>query len=456
MRFYNTLTRQKEEFKPLNEGKIGIYSCGPTVYDYPHVGNLRSYIFADTLNRLFRYYGYEVKHLINITDVGHLTSDADTGEDKIEAQAKKTGQLVEEMINKYTEVFFDNLRDLNISEENYQFPKATEHINEQIDLIQKLTDKGYTYELADGVYFDTSLYPNYKELGKIPLDQLKINDRIEIAAGKKNPADFALWKFSKPTDKRLQEWSSPWGVGFPGWHIECSAMSMKYLGEHFDIHTGGIDHIPVHHTNERAQSECATDHPFVNYWMHNAFLINDDNSKMSKSSGSFTILADLISDGFSPLDFRYLVMGVHYRKELKFSSEALTAAKNARQKLNRFLNQITDTGEIVESYKEKFIASLDDDLNTPAGLAVIWELIADRTISNGNKKTTILEFDQILGLDLKNQIIEEIPAEINALVEERETARKTNDWKKADELRVKIQEQGFMVEDSENGPVVHK
>jgi len=454
MKLYNTLSRQKEDFKPLKSGQVGIYSCGPTVYDHPHIGNLRSYTFADTLNRYLKGQGFAVKHIINITDVGHLTSDADTGEDKVEKEAKKTGQSAEEIISKYSQVFFSNLTSLNIDPDNYFFPRATEHIEEQIDLIKKLEAKGYTYLLADGLYFDTAKFPDYNKLSKIPLTKMKADARIESVPGKKNISDFALWKLSKPTETRLQEWPSPWGVGFPGWHIECSAMSIKYLGEHFDIHTGGTDHIPVHHTNEIAQSECATGQTFANYWLHNAFLINADDSKMSKSSGTFITLAELEEQGFEALDFRYLMLNTHYRKEIKFSFEALTSAANARKKLKQFLTKTPKTGRTLETYRQKFIDALSDDLNTPIALAVVWEMLSS-TESEADKAATLLELDKYLGI-LSTQEEEPIPDNIQQLVAERELARQNNDWKKADELRAKITEAGFTLEDTPTGPIVHR
>ncbi len=454
MKLYNTLSRQKENFSTLKPNQVGIYTCGPTVYTYPHIGNMRAYIFADTLNRHLRIKGLQTKHLINITDVGHLTSDADTGDDKIEKEAKAKGIEATEIVEKYTQAFFDDLEKLNIKRENYDFPRATDHIEEQIDLIKRLEEKGYTYLLSDGVYFDTSLYRNYSELGKLNLEELKTGRRIEATKDKKNPSDFALWKFSKPEESRLQEWPSPWGTGFPGWHIECSAMSMKYLGEHFDIHTGGTDHIAVHHTNERAQSECATGKTFANYWLHCAFLINADNNKMSKSSGNFTTLKDLEREGFSALDFRYLCLNTHYRKELKFSLESLEAAKTTRKRLQKTIT--TDgEGQVLEDFVQKFTEAMDDDLNTPSALAVIWEMIASSK-KDEDKKATLLKLDNYLGLSLEKVEKIIIPPAVEIMVKEREEARQAGDWKKADEIRQKIAETGFVVEDSPEGPIVHK
>ncbi|HYC83523.1 MAG TPA: cysteine--tRNA ligase, partial [Candidatus Paceibacterota bacterium] len=324
----NTLTRRKEEFEPIAPGRVGIYSCGPTVYHYVHIGNLRSFLLSDLARRIFEYDGYEVRQVINITDVGHLAGDSDEGEDKIEREAKKTGRTAEEIAAFYTEAFFADLKALNIKTESTVFPKASEHIAEQLEIIKVLEAKGHTYRTSDGIYFDTSRFDAYGELARLDTEGLKAGARIEVNPEKRNPADFALWKFSPAGGKRQQEWESPWGIGFPGWHIECSAMSMKYLGKHFDIHTGGIDLAFPHHSNERAQSECATGQTFANVWLHGEF-VNIASEKMSKSLGNVYRLADLEEKGFSPLAYRYWLLTAHYRSLVNFTWEALAGAQTA-------------------------------------------------------------------------------------------------------------------------------
>jgi len=346
IKLYNTLTRKKEAFKPIKKDQVGIYTCGPTVYSYQHIGNLRSYIYPDILKRALLYNNYKVKHIINITDVGHLTSDSDTGEDKMEKAAKKEGKTAEQIAEFYFKAFESDLNKLNVLPPT-KWTKATAHIKEQIALIKKLESKGYTYKTSDGVYFNSSKFKTYGELINTGLKKglvrglkkgLKAGFRVPMGE-KKNPTDFALWKFSPQNEKRQQEWESPWGIGFPGWHIECSAMSMKYLGEHFDIHTGGEDHVPIHHTNEIAQSEAATGKKFVNYWLHNAF-IKSQGEKISKSTGGLYTLSELQDLGYSPMHFRYLTLLTHYRKPLNFSLENLDSAKNAYERLKRKIIEI--------------------------------------------------------------------------------------------------------------------
>ncbi|HEB47178.1 MAG TPA: cysteine--tRNA ligase, partial [Candidatus Pacearchaeota archaeon] len=329
LKLYNTLSRKKEIFRPLENKKVGIYSCGPTVYSYQHIGNLRSYVFPDILKKILNLQGYKVRHVINVTDVGHLTSDADTGEDKIERAAKREGKTAKEISEYYLRIFQEDLKKLNISEPDL-WPKATQHIKEQIELIKKLEKKKFTYKTSDGIYFDTSKLKDYGKLAKLNLGGLEAGKRIAIG-GKKNKTDFALWKFSEKPGLRQQEWKSPWGIGFPGWHIECSAMSMKHLGKIFDVHTGGEDHIPLHHTNEIAQSEAATGRPFVRYWLHGAFLIFK-GEKVSKSTGGLYTLSELEEKKFSALDLKYFFLSAHYRKPLSFTLENLNYAKNSLQR----------------------------------------------------------------------------------------------------------------------------
>ncbi|HNZ84594.1 MAG TPA: cysteine--tRNA ligase, partial [Candidatus Woesebacteria bacterium] len=333
LKFFNTLSRTKETFEPIETGKVGIYSCGPTVYSSPHIGNMYAYVCWDVLVRVLQYLGYEVKNVINITDVGHLVSDGDSGEDKMEKGSKKEGVSVWEIAKKYEDEFLNNLDELNIKRP-WKLPRATDHIAEQINLIQKIEANGYTYKTSDGIYFDTSKMVDYGKMANLNLEKIKEGARVEVNEEKKHPTDFALWKFSPKDVKRQMEWESPWGVGFPGWHIECTAMSTKYLGEKFDIHTGGEDHIPVHHTNEIAQAEGAFGHDLVKYWIHNAFITFKGN-KISKSSGGLWTIADLKKMGFEPLAFRYMVLSSHYRKGMEFSIESLKSAQTALLKLRK-------------------------------------------------------------------------------------------------------------------------
>lgn len=451
---YNTFTRKKEAFKPLAQGHVSMYHCGPTVYNYAHIGNLRAYVFADTLRRMFEYEGYVVHQVINITDVGHLTSDEDAGEDKIEVGARREGKTAHDIATFYTEAFLKDIDMLNIKRA-HEYPKATEHISEQIALIQKLEDGGHTYSTSDGVYFDTSTFPAYGKLAQLDIKGLKEGARIEKNQEKRNATDFALWKFSpKDGAKREQEWESPWGVGFPGWHIECSAMSMKYLGETFDIHTGGIDHIPVHHTNEIAQSESASGKQFVHYWMHSGF-VNISDSRMAKSGDNFIRLKTLVEKGIDPLAYRYWLLTAHYTKTISFSEEAVRGAQTALEKLYAAISSYEDGGSIDTSYQKKFAGIVSEDLNTPQAVALVWELVKDNSVSSADKKATLLDFDRVLGLDLaganKYMAKEPIPKDIQKLAEDRESARKSGDFVRADEIRKKIADLGYDIRDTNIG-----
>jgi cysteinyl-tRNA synthetase len=443
LKLYNTLTRKKEIFKSIHKGKVGMYICGPTVYWYQHIGNLRSYIFADILRRVLEYNNYDVKEIMNVTDVGHLTSDADEGEDKIEKAAKKQGKKAKDIANYYLKVFRDDFKKLNIKEPN-KWTKATEYIKEQIELIKKLEKKGYTYKTNDGIYFDTSKLKNYGKLAKLDVKGLKKGLRVKFGE-KKNKTDFALWKFSEKPGSRQQEWKSPWGVGFPGWHIECSAMSMKYLGENFDIHTGGIDHIPVHHTNEIAQSEAATGKKFVNYWLHGNFLTHK-GEKISKSKGKVYTISELEEKGFEALTYRYLVLTTHYRKPLNFTLENLTKAQESYERLLSTTLGLKDDKKINEKYLEEFKTAINDDLNMPEALQVLWKLVRDEKATG--KLKTIKKMDEVFGLDLLKPLG---TSEIKKLAEEREKARKVKDWKKADKLREQIQKKRYEITDTEDG-----
>ena len=425
LNFYNTLSGEKENFASINPkpGPVGVYTCGPTVYLYPHIGNLRAYVFADILHRVFLFNGWEIKHVLNITDVGHLTSDADEGEDKVEKEAQVEGKTAKAISDFYTEAFFADLKKLNVDTSDYIIARATEHIAEQIELIKKLEEKGYTYQTSDGVYYDTSKFPTYGDLAKLNLAGLKEGARIEANKEKKNPTDFALWKFSKPEEQRQQEWASPWGTGFPGWHLECSAMSLKYLGNHFDIHTGGVDHIAVHHTNEIAQSEAATGEKFVNYWLHAEHILID-NQKMSKSLGNIYRLDDLITKGFDPLAYRYFLLQASYRQKINFTWTALEAARKGYDNLKNKIKKIVDESsslprgseatlrgepevspreifetEISSNYLQDFTSKINL-LNTSASLAVLQSVISNRDLSPAQKLSLITKFDEVLGLKL--------------------------------------------------------
>ena len=456
LKFYNTLTRKKESFKPIKKDKVGMYVCGPTCYSYQHIGNLRTYIFADILRRVLNFNGYNIKEVMNVTDVGHLTSDEDTGDDKVEKAAKKEGKKAEDIVNYYWNIFKEDFKKLNISEPNI-WCKATDNIKEQIDLIKTLEEKGYTYRTSDGIYFDTSKLKDYGKLARLNIKNLEEGKRIDIRE-KRNKTDFALWKFSEKPGVRQQEWESPWGVGFPGWHIECSAMSSKYLGEQFDIHTGGEDHIPVHHTNEIAQSECAFGKkPWVRYWLHSAFL-TFEGRKISKSTGGLFTISELEEKGFGPLDFRYLCLTTHYRKKLNFGLEALESAKKSYDKLKNIINDMrskNDSKGSIEKYKKEFLSCVNDDLNIPKGLALLWKVLRS-DLGSKQKCSLALEFDKVLGLGLDKVREETIPKEILYLVNEREKYRKENNWKKSDELRDLIKKKGYEVKDTKEGPKISK
>ncbi len=445
----NTLSGKKEKFKSINENLIGIYNCGPTVYDYAHIGNLRSYVFADILRRMFEYNGYKVDQVINITDIGHLSSDEDSGEDKMTKALKREGkpitlEAMREVADFYFLKFKEDLNALNIETPEH-FPFASDHIKEDIEIIEKLIEKGITYNTSDGLYFDISKYKDYGKLGKINLSDVE-KSRIGLNPEKKNPRDFALWKFNNELG-----YDAPFGKGFPGWHIECSAMSRKYLGQPFDIHTGGIDHIPVHHNNEIAQSESAYGVPLANYWLHNAFL-NVNSAKMAKSEGNYITLETLREKNVDPLALRYLFLTARYSSQLQFSWEALEGAQNALKRLRMKIGELNDSSEINEAYKSKFESFVNDDLDTAKVIALISELLRDEHAIG--KKSTILNFDKILGLKLDKKEDFEIPEHIKDMILKREEARKNKDFKTSDEIRAQIEELGFLVNDREEGAEV--
>ena len=455
---FNTKTKQKEEFEPISKA-VSIYSCGPTVYHYAHLGNLRSYVFRDVLKRTLLYSGYKVKDVINITDVGHLVSDADEGEDKVEKAVRREGKTAQGITTFYSKEFLNDIKALNIDINKTLFPKATDYIAEQIDLLKKMEEKGLTYKTSDGIYFDTSKFKNYGVLGGIDLEGLKEGARVTLNKEKKNPTDFALWKLSPSGEQRQQEWDSPWGKGFPGWHLECSAMAMKLLGEQIDIHTGGIDHIPVHHNNEIAQSESVTNKKFSRFWLHNQHLKNVGGDKMAKSKENFLRLQTVIDKNINPLSYRYFLLQAHYRSPITFSWEALEASQTALRRLSEQVQNLPKGGSVSEKYKQKFESSVADDLDTSGALALVWMLLKDDSVSDKDKRATLVDFDKVLGLDLFNisfEKIVEVPEEVHKLAEERELARKSKNWQKADQLREEIDKLGFVIKDAESGFKIEK
>jgi cysteinyl-tRNA synthetase len=456
---YNTLTRKKEKFTPIKEGSVGIYACGPTVYNYAHIGNMRTYIFEDTLRRIFKHLGYKINYVMNVTDVGHLVSDADDGDDKMEMSAQKEGKSATDIADFYSKAFFRDFNDLNCIMPDI-ISKATEHIDEMIKLIERLKKNGFTYKISDGIYFDTSKFENYGELaGKKHMEGLKAGARVEFNEEKRSPSDFALWKFSPKDKKRQMEWPSPWGIGFPGWHIECSAMSMKYLGETFDIHCGGIDHIAVHHTNEIAQTEGATGKKFVNYWLHAEFLVGCENEKMAKSVGNFVTVNTLREKNIDPLSYRYFCYSAQYKKQLEFSWESLRVAEKTLISLRESINRIKEniSCDLKEANKEslyykKFLTAISDNLNIPQALAVLWEVLRDNSISPQEKLSFIKDADKIFALDLLRECTQVIlEDEIMEKIQDRENARKAKDFKKSDEIRDELLKKGIILEDSPKG-----
>lgn len=450
LKLYNSLTRKIEEFVPTNPPNVGMYTCGMTVYDYAHIGHGRKYVGDDILRRVLIRFGFKVKHVQNVTDVGHLVSDADEGEDKLEKGAKKTGKTVWEVAEFFTKHFYDSMDKLNVLRPDV-ICKATEHIREQIALVTTLLEKGLAYDTQEAVYFDVSKFPNYGKLFGQSLDEKRVAVRNEVKTGqhKKHPVDFALWfkRVGRFADHSMH-WESPWGDGFPGWHIECSAMAMKYLGDSFDIHTGGIDHIPVHHPNEIAQSEGVTGKQFVKYWIHHAFLMVDGR-KMSKSLENIITLEDIPD----PMALRYFYFTAHYRSSQNFTWEALHAAQKALEQLRSHMSGRTvlsqEKLEKVDSFREKFNEALANDMNMPQALAIVWE-VAKSSIPSQDKRDLLHDFDEILGLDLTKII--EIPDDIVNLVNERERLRKEKKFHESDVVRKQIEEKGFTVEDTSSGP----
>ncbi|MFA6585738.1 MAG: cysteine--tRNA ligase [Candidatus Paceibacterota bacterium] len=462
LKFYNTLTRQKEEFLPIDSNEVRMYSCGPTVYDYAHIGNLRAYVFTDILCRTLRYDGFKVKQIMNITDVGHLTSDADSGEDKMTKGLLREGKTLtlenmRRLAEFYTEKFKEDTKKLNIEDPSGMY-FASDYLKEDVVLINKLEEKGYTYKTSDGIYFDTSMFPDYGILRGGIISKEETKSRLVENSEKKNPEDFVLWKFSSKGGQGSKiGFESPLGQGFPGWHIECSAMSMHFLGEQFDIHTGGIDHVPIHHTNEIAQSESATGKkPSVRFWMHNEH-VDMGGEKMAKSSGGFIKLNTLIEKGINPIAYRFWLIMANYHTKMSFNWEALEGAETALKRLyGLYLSLGKGIGQVSKEYQQKFKEYIEDDLDTPRALSLLWDLIKDEKISTLDKKATILDFDKVLGLGFENIKEEKISDEVIKLAEEREQARKGKDFKKSDELRAKINSLGYDIKDGGNNYKINK
>ncbi len=457
LKFYNTLTRKKEDFIPLAPPTVTMYSCGPTVYNYAHIGNLRTYVFMDELRRVLKYCGYTTRSVMNITDVGHLMSDGDDGEDKMQSAAKKQNKTPEEIAAFYSDVFFKDLERLNILLPE-TIAKATDNISEMIAFVQTLCEKGYGYETDDGIYFDISKFDGYGKLSRCNLDDALAGARVAVNTQKRHPADFALWK--KAEKNHIMQWQSPWGMGYPGWHIECSTMSKKFLGERFDIHTGGVDHIPIHHENEIAQSEALEGHKVVNVWMHGEFMLVD-GGKMSKSLGNVYTIDDLISRGYSPLAFRYFCLNTHYRNKLNFTFDGLNGAMTAYNRLRGIISacetaQNADDATLAQVQKQKaaVVDAVCDDLNFPLALGEMWtmaKLPACREIYDA-----AVELDKILGLELYKPLPAEktddvIPADVKAIAEKRFAARQNKDWATSDALRAELDGLGYSVLDSKTG-----
>jgi cysteinyl-tRNA synthetase len=452
LRLYDNYTRTLREFAPLApDGPVGVYTCGPTVYDFQHIGNYRTFLFEDTLKRVLRWNGYAVRHVMNITDVGHLTSDADTGEDKMEKGARRTGRTAWEIAALYTQAFLDDVAALNIEPPDV-LPRATDHIPEQIAFIVDLERRGYAYRTADGIYFDTSRQADYGYLARLDKAGLEAGKRVDVG-DKRNATDFALWKLSPAGSTRQMEWDSPWGRGFPGWHIECSAMAQRYLGDYFDIHCGGEDHIPVHHTNEIAQTQARVGTRLANFWMHGYFLLAND-AKMAKSAGEFLRIAALVERGYDPLAYRYLCLTGHYRTQLNFTWEALDAATTglARMRAGFHAIRAEDNGAADDESVEQFTRHVNEDLNVPRALALAWDVLrSDRPAAV--RRATLARFDHVFGLGLAQwePREEEVPAAVTAIADARAAARKAKDWAQADRLRMELQAAGWDMEDKPDG-----
>ena len=460
IQLYNTLSHSKEEFKPINKEEIRIYSCGPTVYSFAHIGNLRTYVFVDNLRRVLKYNGYNLKHVMNITDVGHLTSDADTGEDKMEKAARKEGKNPYEIAEYYTKYFMEDMKKLDIDMPNI-ISKATDNIPEMLEMVKEILKNGYAYETSKGIYFDVSKLDKYPVLSNNSVDGQEAGARIEVDKEKRNPYDFAIW--IKAPENHMMKWESPWGLSYPGWHLECSAIGRKFLGEHFDIHPGGVDHIPIHHENEIAQSKGATGQIPANYWMHSEFLLID-GGKMSKSLGNIYTLKTLEDNGIEPLAFKLFCFSAHYRNKLNFTFDGVKAQVKALERLRDGYKKHLEGNEEVEEekikeYENRFHEAINDDLNMPLAMGVVWEVIREEKKSK--KYAELIEkFDEVLGLDLKNyqnyQKEIEIPENIKELIEKRNQARKEKNWEESDKIRDEIQKLGYNIKDTKEGIKIEK
>ncbi len=519
LKLFNSLGREIQAFTPIQPPDVGMYTCGPTVYNYAHIGNLRTYLFEDTLRRTLEFLGYRVRHVMNVTDVGHLSDDADQGEDKMLVGARREGRTVWEIADFYTRAFFDDLARLNV-EPPTVVARATAHIEDMIGLIRRIEANGYTYSAGGNLYFDISRLPDYGKLAGLNLDRLQAGARIEVDASKRNPLDFVLWFTRSKFENQAMVWDSPWGRGYPGWHIECSAMSMRYLGEHFDLHCGGIDHIPVHHTNEIAQSEAAlatgkdalgkearvpaepgtaegrpqvpardmrprpdrrsgdggsagtpagtpaagaSPPRWVNYWIHGEFLVLE-KEKMAKSAGNFLTLSRLVESGFDPLDYRFFCLGAHYRSQLQFSFEALEAARNGRANLVERIARLkgaapgSEPASAAGSYLDSFTLNIAEDLNTPRALADLWGLLKDEALPPASRLEAALAMDRVLGLRLAEVAPEDrdLEEEVRRLILEREEARRRKDFRRADEIRDSLKGRGILLEDTPGGTQWHR
>lgn len=460
IKVYNTLTRKKETFVPIKEGFVGMYSCGPTVYKPAHIGNMRSYIFMDTLRRMFEYNGYKVKSVMNITDVGHLLSDADSGEDKLEKSAREENLQPLQIAKRYTDLFFHDIDELNILRPTVS-PRATDNIKEMIDIVSRLLELGFAYETDDGIYFSVEKFPEYGKLSRINLEEQLAGARVEVNSTKRSPVDFALWKKAEPN--HIMKWDSPWGLGYPGWHIECTAMSKKYLGEVFDIHTGGVDHIPIHHENEIAQSECCYGKKTTNYWMHNEFMLFD-GGKMSKSLGNTYTVGELCDKGYTPMDFRYFCLNTHYRQKMNFTFDALDASKVAFERLGNLLLSHKDSADktnpdLLYNYEQEFHRALNDDLNVSMGIGVLWTMLKEP--KSKDIYDLALKFDRALGLRLDKIVRNEVQSDelsgvVNDYAKQREIARNNRNWAESDRLRDLIVAEGYTVSDTSKGQIVKK
>ncbi|MPM09740.1 Cysteine--tRNA ligase [bioreactor metagenome] len=462
MKLYNTLSRSIEDFKPIDENSVKMYTCGPTVYNYAHLGNLRMYIHEDVLEKTLRYIGYPVKRVMNITDVGHLESDADDGEDKMLKGAKRENKTVWEIAQHYTDAFFRDIEKLNIKKADV-VAKATDYIDQYIEFIKGLEKKGFTYIANGNVYFDITKVTNYTKLSGMDLEQLRTASRedVDVDVHKKNPQDFVLWFTKSKFENQAMKWDSPWGVGYPGWHIECSVISLVNLGEQMDIHCGGVDHIPVHHTNEIAQTESYTGKDWVKYWWHGEFLIDNDG-KMSKSSGEFLTLSLIEKKGFNPLSYRYFVLNSHYRKQLAFSFVSLASAENAYTKLKSRVKSIKDNlddkganEQAAVRYKEAFKKCLEDDLNTANAITVLFDMLKTDELNSSQKLELVADFEKVLSLDLlKEETIEihdELADYIEEMIQKRQDAKKNKDYQLADSIRAELLEKGIVLEDTRQG-----